>query len=190
MADQPTHPPFDPAYKNASGLPNPSRTFNVPTMRQGMQIVGLNASSIARKHPLYIHNEHPRPSVPGLSDAEVTLALWQLPQTTNPEQALRKRPNSRPVVYYIHGGGQVAGDRFFGPEFVMSHFTPQENIIFASPEYRLAPEHRAPAAAYDLYAGLVFLVENAQELDIDPSKIVLWRRGAGCRCCAVEPEGK
>lgn len=104
-------------------------------------------------------------------------------------------------MYHVHGGGQVAGDRFFGPESVMSHFSPSENIVFASPEYRLAPEHPAPAGAYDVYAGLVYLVENAKEMDIDPSKIVLYgisggaalaasaallsRKVGGPRCCAL-----
>ncbi|KAF3051708.1 hypothetical protein E8E11_002007 [Didymella keratinophila] len=193
MADHPTRPPFDPAYKNAEGLPNPSRTFDIPTIRQGMQAAGVNTSSIARKHPLYVHTDIATPGVSGVSDAEVILALWQLPQSSQPEQGLKKWLNGRPVIYHVHGGGQIAGDRFFGPEFVMSHFTTQENVVFASPEYRLAPEHRAPAGAYDVYAGLVYLVANAKELDIDPSKIVLygrdqWRRSASCECGTAEQE--
>jgi len=155
MADYPKRPPFDSAYKNAGGIPNPSRAFDILTIRQGMQAAGVNASSIAKKHPLYVHTDTTVPGVTG--DAEVILALWQLPQSSQPEKGLKKWPNGRPVVYHIHGGGQIAGDRFFGPEFVMSHFTTQENVVFASPEYRLAPEHRAPAGAYDVYAGIVYL---------------------------------
>ncbi|KAF3037809.1 hypothetical protein E8E12_006147 [Didymella heteroderae] len=201
MADYSTRPPFDPSYKNASGPPNPGRNLDIPMMRQGMQAAGINASSIAKKHPQYVHTDVIAPGVSGLSDAEVTLALWQVPQSSQPEQRLKKWPNGRPVVFHIHGGGQIAGDRFFGPEFVMSHFTPQENVVFASPEYRFAPEHRAPAAAYDVYAGIVYLVENAKESDIDPSKIVLYgisggaalaasaallsRKVDGPKCCAL-----
>lgn len=201
MAKYLTRPPFDPAYQNAEGSPNPSRAFDVPMIRQGIQAAGVNASSIAEKHPLYMHTDILVPGVPGMSSAKVTLALWQLPQSSQPEQPLRKWLTGRPMIYHVHGGGQIAGDRFFGPEFVMSHFTPQENVVFASPEYRLAPEHRAPAAAYDVYAGLVYLVENAKELDLDPSKIVpygisggaalaadaalLSRRVGGPKCCAL-----
>jgi acetyl esterase/lipase len=201
MTKHPARPPFDPAYKNADGFPNPSRTFDIPTIRQGMQAAGVNASSIVKKHPLYVHTDITVPGVSGISDAEVILALWQLPQSSQPGKALKTWPNGRPVVYHVHGGGQIAGDRFFGPEFVMSHFAAQENVVFASPEYRPAPEHRAPAAAYDVYAGLVYLVENAKELDIDPSKIVLYgisggaalaasaallsRKVDGPKCCAL-----
>ncbi|KAF2621590.1 hypothetical protein BU25DRAFT_482523 [Macroventuria anomochaeta] len=61
----------------------------------------------------------------------------------------------------------------------MSHFTPSNNIVFASPEYRLAPEYPAPAGAYDFYARLVYLVSYAKELDIDSSKIVLYGISGG-----------
>lgn len=166
-----------------------------------MQAVGADLSSIAKKHPLYTHTDVIAPGVSGLSDAEVTLALWQLPQSSQAEQALKKWPNGRPVIYHVHGGGQIAGDRFFGPEFVTAHFTPYENVVFASPEYRLAPEHRAPAGAHDVYAGLVYLIQNAKELNIDPQKIVLYgisggaalaasaallsRKVGGPKCCAL-----
>lgn len=201
MAECPTRPPFDQAYKNAEGLPNPSRTFDIPTIRKGMLAAGVNLSSITNKHPLYMHTDISVPGVPGMNEAEVTLALWQLPQSPNSEQPLKKWPNGRPLIYHVHGGGQIAGDRFFGPEFVMSHFETQENIVFASPEYRLAPEHRAPAGAQDVYVGLVYLVQNSKELDIDPSKIVLYgisggaalaasaallsRKEGGPKCCAL-----
>lgn len=184
MADYPTRPPFDLAYKNAGGVLDPSRTFDLPTIRQGMQAYGGTASSIATNHPLYAHTDIIVPGVPGISDANATLALWQLAQPSQLEQGLKKWPNGRPVVCHIHGGGQIGSDRFFGPDFVMSHFSPRENVVFVSPEYRLAPEHRAPAAAYDVYACLVYLVENAKKLDIDPDRIVLYGVSGGAALAA------
>ncbi|KAF1923126.1 alpha/beta-hydrolase [Didymella exigua CBS 183.55] len=182
MAEHHRRPPFDQSYKNASGFPNPDRTFDIRKIRQGMQVARTNASSIARKHPQYTHTDLLIPGIPGSSNSPITLALWQLPYSSSPEQ--KKWPNGRSVIYHIHGGGQIAGDRFLGLESVVSHFEPQENIVFASPEYRLAPEHRAPAAAYDVYAGLVYLVENAKELNINPSKIVLYGISGGAALAA------
>lgn len=197
MANQPPRPPFDPGYQNASGFPNPSKTLSIPAMRESIQAIGVNASSIASTHPQYTQTEI---SCTGFdeSDPAVQLALWQMPSSTS---ALKSYPNGRPVLYYIHSGGQIAGDRFFGPQFAMSHFSPADNILFASPEYRLAPEHPAPAAVKDVYAGLVYLFTHAKDLNIDPAKIVLYgvsgggslaasaalwsRKVGGPRCCAL-----
>jgi acetyl esterase/lipase len=48
-----------------------------------------------------------------------------------------------------------------------------------SPEYRLAPKHPAPAGAYDVYAGLIYLVSHAKKLGIDPAKIFLYGSSGG-----------
>lgn len=119
------------------------------------------------------------PGIAGFSTASVDLALYQ-PRTQN----ARKWPHGRPVIYHVHGGAQVAGDRFFGLEFPMGHFAPSDNIVVASIEYRLAPEHPAPAGAYDVYAGLVYLVDHANELDIDPARIVLYGISGGAAVTA------
>lgn len=66
----------------------------------------------------------------------------------------------------------------------MSYFSPAENVVFASPEYRLAPEHPAPAGARDAYAGLRYLATHAQELDIDPAKIVVFGSSGGAGVAA------
>lgn len=54
-----------------------------------------------------------------------------------------------------------------------------DDLVFASIEYRLAPEHRAPSGAYDCYAATVYLADNATELGIDASKIVLYAISGG-----------
>lgn len=54
-----------------------------------------------------------------------------------------------------------------------------ENVILASVEYRLAPAHRAPAAAYDCYAAAVYLADHATELGIDTSKILVYGTSGG-----------
>jgi acetyl esterase/lipase len=66
----------------------------------------------------------------------------------------------------------------------MAHFSPADDVIFVSPEYRLAPEHPAPAGAYDVYAGLVYLVSHAKELNIDPARIVLYGVSGGAAIAA------
>lgn len=184
MAEPLPRPPFDPAYTMFSGFPNPSLTLDVPMMREGMRTMAPDVSIITAVHPQYTHTEISYPGLAnpsGSPDPPVTLSLWQLPPST---PNLHPHPNGRPLIYYIHGGGQIAGSRFAGPQYAMSLFSPEENILFASPEYRLAPEDPAPAAARDVYAGLLFLVAHAKELGVDAERIVLYGSSGGAAVAA------
>lgn len=51
--------------------------------------------------------------------------------------------------------------------------------MFVTVEYRLAPEHRAPAALNDSYAGLIWTAERADELGLDPAKIMIMGGSGG-----------
>ncbi|KAF9700711.1 hypothetical protein EKO04_001491 [Ascochyta lentis] len=181
MAEQTRRPPFDPGYKNANGDPNPKRTIDIPALRKGVSMSGMDKHSITQQHPQYQHSDITIPGVPSLDATPTTLALYQVRPT---EAGLQQWPSGRPLIYHIHGGGQIAGDRFFGLTIPMSHFPPTANLVFASPEYRLAPEQRAPAGAIDVYAGLVYLVSHAAELHIDPARIVLYGISGGAAVAA------
>jgi acetyl esterase/lipase len=179
MANVPARPPFDVGYKNGNGTHSPDQAFDLEAMRKIMLAFDVNANFIAQQQPEYKHITFTAPGVSGLSDHPVTISLWQSTLGTR-----RTWSTGRPVVYYVHGGGQIAGDRFFGVTDAMAHFSPAEDVIFVSPEYRLAPEHPAPAAAYDVYAGLVYLVSHAGELGIDPASIVLYGISGGAAIAA------
>jgi acetyl esterase/lipase len=60
-----------------------------------------------------------------------------------------------------------------------------DDLLFASVEYRLALEHRAPTAALDCYAAAVYLAEHATELGIDVSKIVIYGISGGAAPAAA-----
>ncbi|XVV00323.1 alpha/beta hydrolase [Actinosynnema sp. CA-248983] len=83
-----------------------------------------------------------------------------------------------PAIYSIHGGGMVLGNRFFGLDGLIEDVL-RFGAVGVSVEYRLAPEHPAPAAVEDCYAGLVWLAENAAELGVDPDRIVVTGASAG-----------
>lgn len=97
-----------------------------------------------------------------------------------PVSARLYRPRSivrpGPCIYYVHGGGMVAGS-VAGDEAKAIGLARATDCVVVSVEYRLAPEHPHPAALDDCYAGLVGIADRRQELAID--RIGLYGTSAG-----------
>lgn len=82
------------------------------------------------------------------------------------------------VVYHAHGGGLILGD------LEMTHarniqLARELGCLVMSIDYRLAPEWPFPTPLEDVYSGLVWLHDNADELEVEPSAIVLHGISAG-----------
>ncbi|KAI9147833.1 Esterase LipI [Paramyrothecium foliicola] len=83
-----------------------------------------------------------------------------------------------PAVLHLHGGGLVASSaKDLAP--AVANLSKESGFPYFAVEYRLAPEHPAPAAVEDCYASLQYLIEHAAELNIDPAKIVVMGESAG-----------
>ena len=83
-----------------------------------------------------------------------------------------------PALLWIHGGGLVLGR----PELdhaLASGFADELGIVVVSPRYRLAPERPYPAAIDDVYASYRWLLDNADELGVDVSRIAIGGGSAG-----------
>ena len=79
---------------------------------------------------------------------------------------------------HLHGGGYILGSADASDQH-NSGLAAQLGITIISVDYRLAPEHPAPAALLDGYAALGWLHENAAEFGIDPTRIAIGGESAG-----------
>jgi len=89
----------------------------------------------------------------------------------------------RGVYFHIHGGGWTLGsaDEFDKQNQALARAT---GIVVASVAYRLAPEHRWPAAIDDVMAGLCHVAENAAAL-FGTDRIAVGGESAGAHLAAV-----
>jgi acetyl esterase/lipase len=89
-----------------------------------------------------------------------------------------------PVLIYYHGGGWVFGN-LDGPDRSCRALANGAGAIVVSVDYRLAPEHKFPAAADDAYAAAAYAAASAAELDADPDRIAVGGDSAGGNLAAV-----
>jgi acetyl esterase len=89
-----------------------------------------------------------------------------------------------PILVYFHGGGWVVGS-LNGWDSVMRTLTNASGCIVVSVDYRLAPEHKFPAAVDDAYAATKWIAENAASLGADPARLAVGGDSAGGNLAAV-----
>jgi acetyl esterase/lipase len=88
------------------------------------------------------------------------------------------RSTAAPCVYWIHGGGMIMGDRFSQIDIPLE-WLDRFGAVVVSVDYRLAPEVSGTTLADDCYQGLLWTVEHADELGIDPARIIVAGASAG-----------
>ena len=83
-----------------------------------------------------------------------------------------------PVILFLHDGGWVMGDVETGA--VTAHtLARRTGALVVTIGYRLAPEHKFPAAHDDCYAGWLWLTAQAAALGGDPATMAIVGEGVG-----------
>ncbi len=89
-----------------------------------------------------------------------------------------------PALLYLHGGGWVLGD-LDSHDGVCRRLANLAACRVVAADYRLAPEHRFPAAVDDAAAALSWMAANAAALGIEPSRLAVGGDSAGGNLAAV-----
>ncbi|MER8798905.1 alpha/beta hydrolase fold domain-containing protein, partial [Mesorhizobium sp. M0984] len=90
---------------------------------------------------------------------------------------------SAPALLYLHGGGWVIGNLDSHDE-ICRWFANMAACVVVCPDYRLAPEHKFPAAIEDCRAAFAFMQSAADDLGIDAERIAVARDSAGGKLAA------
>ncbi|KAL1602595.1 hypothetical protein SLS60_006011 [Paraconiothyrium brasiliense] len=106
--------------------------------------------------------------------APIDVIRFTSPQTQDSDQGSQNRP----AVLHFHGGGHC-GNSVSMFERAISELVVLTGVQIFSVEYRLAPEHPAPAALEDGYAALTWLSSNAASLGVDASRIAIMGESSG-----------
>ncbi len=89
-----------------------------------------------------------------------------------------------PSLVYLHGGGWVAGSVATHDPFCRL-LSGAAEVIIASIEYRMAPEHPYPAAVEDTVTAVQWVHQHGEEWGGDITRVALGGDSAGANLAAV-----
>jgi acetyl esterase len=89
-----------------------------------------------------------------------------------------------PALVFFHGGGWVVGsiETHDGTTRALAN---RSGCIVVSVDYRVAPDHRFPAAIDDAWTATTWVIDHAEELGIDPARVAVGGDSSGGNLAAA-----
>lgn len=94
------------------------------------------------------------------------------------------RSDTAPAVIYFHGGGWVLGN-LDTHDAICRRLAADSNCTVISVDYGLAPENRFPGPVEDCYVATKYVVDHANQLNVDGSRIAVAGDSAGGQLAAA-----
>ena len=89
-----------------------------------------------------------------------------------------------PAVVFFHGGGWVQGD-LETHHGLCARLAQHAGVLIVAVDYRLAPEHKFPAAVDDCFAAYRWLRTHGRDIDADTARVAVAGDSAGGNLSAV-----
>jgi acetyl esterase len=174
---------------HTDGMPRmPFRTRALATlMRRGIfpSIATMDLAAIQRSRARRLPAGAPVSWVVGKVPRDLDISVVWFPTRDGSQRQARvyrpagTRPSQGwPVVCYFHGGGFVLGS-IVQSDPICAHLASAIPALVVSIDYRLAPEHPAPAGIDDCVDALHWLAQDAAEFGADPTRLAVAGDSAG-----------
>ena len=89
-----------------------------------------------------------------------------------------------PALVYFHGGGWTLGSLDEYDDSCRA-LTNKAHCVVISVDYRLAPEHKFPAANEDAYAATQFIIAHPADFHVDPNHVAVGGESAGANIASA-----
>ena len=136
---------------------------------------------------LYLKGRVSNPEPPELESVRplsIPAPHGAIPARVYTPKTVRKTAGGAPCLVFYHGGGWVIGD-LDSHDVVCRQLAHEGELIVISVDYRLAPEHKFPAAVDDAIAATKWVASNARQLGVDASRLTVGGDSAGGNLAAV-----
>lgn len=126
-----------------------------------------------------MQEDAPKQEVAKVEDSQI-----ELHDRTLPIRIYRSENKTQPALVFYHGGGWVVGS-IDSHDATCREIANLADCTVISVDYRLAPEHKFPAAVEDAYDSFQWIAANADRLGIDQDKIAVGGDSAGGNLATV-----
>ena len=139
----------------------------------------LNDPITARKTLAELSAKAPAPDVTGMEIED-----RMVPGRPNVPVRVYRPHDAQGAIVWLRGGGFVMGGLDVEHPWV-ARIASGSRTVVVSVGYRLAPEHRFPAALDDAYAAVMWTADHAVELGVDPQHLAVGGHAAGAGLAAA-----
>jgi acetyl esterase len=124
--------------------------------------------------------DEPAPSLARVADLRIPGPAGEIPARTYAAVA----GPALPAVVYFHGGGWVQGD-LETHHGLCARLAQHAGALVVAVDYRLAPEHKFPAAVEDCLAAYRWVRDHGAAIGVDPARVAVAGDSAGGNLSAV-----
>jgi acetyl esterase len=124
------------------------------------------------------------PELASISALAIPAPHGEIPARLYTPKQSRDKAGLAPALVFFHGGGWVIGN-LDTHDVACRKLAHEGEMTVIAVDYRLAPEHKFPAAVEDAVTATQWIAANAASLGIDASRLIIGGDSAGGNLAAV-----